>query len=467
MTVAAGAVLDTGGLWSNLLAKPATSGELAYRQGGSVSLRSTQGVTLAAGSAVDVSGGGAVLANGKTLGGKGGDVTLMAGLDAALSQEGTIAAQGVDGGGKLSLQADKVRIVAASQVNAAFAEAAGTRISVLSDDAFNMGFSQYEVIGLHGLEVADGAQVRVTMPVQRHASGIRAILDKSQALQTLTPELYQENPVKSVLTQRKGASLVLQAGSPLSTADDLETTILRVGSGAVVEVDPGQKIDLSGVGQITLEGTLNAWGGAIAARGIRPGSTDDAIAAGHGRSIWLGETAVLDVAGRAATAFNHQGQAYGRVQDGGSIVLGSQVDVSLGVSPSPDLFIVSRPGSRLDASGSTATVLVNGVPTMLAGAGGNIAVSSGNGLYLDGRMTALAGGSGAPGGTLSIGLDAPVYRTAAMTARVNKGRDLRLSQQALPDDLADFADAQAAADALVYGHGGLSVAQVEDGGSAA
>ncbi|MFY0475536.1 filamentous haemagglutinin family protein [Achromobacter marplatensis] len=464
VTVAAGAVLDTGGLWSNLLAKPATSGELAYRQGGSVSLRSTHGVTLAAGSAVDVSGGGAVLANGKTLGGKGGDVTLMAGLDAALSQEGTIAAQGVDGGGKLSLQADKVRIVAASQVNAAFAEAAGTKVSVLSDDAFNMGFSQYEVIGLHGLEVADGAQVRVTMPVQRHASGIRAILDKSQALQTLTPELYQENPVKSVLTQRKGASLVLQAGSPLSTADDLETTMLRVGSGAVVEVDPGQKIDLSGVGQITLEGTLNAWGGAIAVRGIRPGSTDDAIAAGHGRSIWLGETAVLDAAGRAATAFNHQGQAYGRVQDGGSIVLGSQVDVSLGVSPSPDLFIVSRPGSRLDASGSTATVLINGVPTMLAGAGGNIAVSSGNGLYLDGRMTALAGGSGAPGGTLSIGLDAPVYRTAAMTARVNKGRDLRLSQQALPDDLAGFADAQAAADALVYGHGGLSVAQVEDGG---
>ncbi|WP_447990693.1 filamentous haemagglutinin family protein [Achromobacter spanius] len=464
VAVSAGAVLDTGGLWTNLPADPAASGALAYRQGGSVSLRSTQGVTLAAGSALDVSGGGAVLANGKTLGGKGGDVTLAAGFDAALRHEGTIGAQGVDGGGKLTLQADKVRIIAAGQAAASIADATKSKESVLSDEAFGMGFSQYEVIGFHGLEVADGAQVRVTMPVQRHASGIRAILDKSQALQTFTPELYQENPVESHLTQRKGASLVLQAGSQLSTAADLATSVLRVGSGALVEVDPGQKIDLTGVGQITLNGTFNAWGGAITVQAIRPGSTDDAIAAGHGRSIWLGETAVLDVAGRAATAFNHNGQAYGRVQDGGSIVVGGQVNVSLGVAPSPDLFIVSRPGSRLEASGSAATLLVNGAPTMLAGAGGSITLGSGNGLYLDGRMTALAGGAGAPGGTLSIGLDAPVYRTAAMTPRVNQGRDLLLSQQALPDDLAGFADPEAAADALVYGRGALSVAQVEDGG---
>ena len=170
-------------------------------------MRSTGDVSLAPGSAVDASGGAAMLATGKTRSGRGGDILLEAGsggATGALSQHAALSGYGVDGGGKLTLQAYQVRIVRADALN----DPAPTGVSVLADSAFAQGFSQYDVIGTHGLEVAPGAQLQVRMPVQRYASGARAAQDKAQALQVWTPELYQEDPLKSVLTQRRGASAV-------------------------------------------------------------------------------------------------------------------------------------------------------------------------------------------------------------------------------------------------------------------
>ena len=108
------------------------------------------------------------------------------------------------------------------------------------------------------------------------------------------------------------------------------------------------------------------------------------MATGSGRSLWVGERAVLDVA-RAATAVNLKGQSYGLLQDGGSITLGGVVNVAKGNVAAPDLFIVLRPGSRLDASGASASLLANGAPVAAASAGGLIAISSANGLYLTDR----------------------------------------------------------------------------------
>src|SRR5690606_12723022 len=97
-----------------------------------------------------------------------------------------------------------------------------------------------------------------------------------------------------------------------------------VGKGAVVNVDPGQAIDIRSIGQLTMDGTLNAWGGEIELGSVVvPGSEGERVeAAGHGRSIWIGENAVLDVAGRAVTAVDARGQRYGQVNNGGSIVIG-------------------------------------------------------------------------------------------------------------------------------------------------
>ena len=393
VTLAAGATLDVSGLWTNAALDPAASPGLARRNGGRVALRSSGSIALGQGSLVDVSGGAAIQSGGKALAGRGGDLLLeagSAGSPGVLALDGALAARGVDGGGKLTLQANQIRVVRAEQRG----QAAPAGLSVLADSDFAQGFSQYELIGTRGLEVVEGAQLRVSMPLLRLAPDAAAATDKTRALQAWTPPLYQEDAVKSVLTQRKGASLTLQSGTLQTAQNELSRVGLTLAEGSLVAVDPGQRINLAGIGQITLNGTLQAWSGRIAVTALRDTTMDEMMATGSGRSLWVGERAVLDVAARAATAVNLKGQSYGLLQDGGSITLGGVVNVAKGNVAAPDLFIVLRPGSRLDASGASASLLANGAPVAAASAGGLIAISSANGLYLDGQMIARSGGAG-------------------------------------------------------------------------
>ncbi|WP_375782797.1 filamentous hemagglutinin family protein [Bradyrhizobium sp. Pha-3] len=112
LTLESGAVIDTRGLWVNAQTNPGSVSGLAFLDGGNVTFDSVQNVTLAAGSAIDVSSGGAVLPNGKTQGGKGGNVTILAGHtqqnagtpgDGNLVLDGAIRAWGVTGGGTLTI----------------------------------------------------------------------------------------------------------------------------------------------------------------------------------------------------------------------------------------------------------------------------------------------------------------------------------------------------------------------------
>ena len=111
LTLESGVTIDTRGLWVNALTNPNDLPGLAFLNGGNVTFDSTQNVTLAEGSVIDVSSGGAVLANGKTQGGKGGNVTIKAGDaqqnagtgDGTLVLDGRIRAYGVTGGGTLTV----------------------------------------------------------------------------------------------------------------------------------------------------------------------------------------------------------------------------------------------------------------------------------------------------------------------------------------------------------------------------
>ncbi|MBR1207597.1 MULTISPECIES: filamentous hemagglutinin family protein [unclassified Bradyrhizobium] len=112
LTLESGVTIDTRGLWVNAQTNPNSVSGLGFLDGGNVTFDSTQDVTLAAGSTVDVSSGGAVLINGKTQGGKGGNVTILAGHtqqnagtpgDGNLVLDGAIRAWGVTGGGTLTI----------------------------------------------------------------------------------------------------------------------------------------------------------------------------------------------------------------------------------------------------------------------------------------------------------------------------------------------------------------------------
>ncbi|WP_296526397.1 filamentous haemagglutinin family protein [Rhodoplanes sp.] len=111
ITLYDGATLDLRGLWVNVEQDPADAPKQAFIDGGSVTLRSTHDVTLQAGSVIDVSSGAAILASGKTKGGRGGDVTLIADqqnstvtANGLLTLDGTIRAYGVSGGGTLRIE---------------------------------------------------------------------------------------------------------------------------------------------------------------------------------------------------------------------------------------------------------------------------------------------------------------------------------------------------------------------------
>ncbi|UGV28505.1 filamentous hemagglutinin N-terminal domain-containing protein [Rhodopseudomonas boonkerdii] len=113
LTLRSGATISTKGMWSNGATSGADVAALGFLDGGSVTFDSTYNVTLEKGSTIDVSSGGAILLNRKTLGGMGGNVTIIAGdVDtsgktvsgpANLIIDGSIIGYGVTGGGALKV----------------------------------------------------------------------------------------------------------------------------------------------------------------------------------------------------------------------------------------------------------------------------------------------------------------------------------------------------------------------------
>uniref|UniRef100_UPI001A9EDE0D filamentous haemagglutinin family protein n=1 Tax=unclassified Variovorax TaxID=663243 RepID=UPI001A9EDE0D len=471
VTLAEGAKLDASGLWRNLELDPSSPG-VAQADGGSVSVRASGVVALHGGSTIDVSSGAVMRHGGKAEGGRGGSVTLAAttpGATLRIDPGAALRGHGVAGGGTLALQAAKVRIGDA-------APDTDDATLVLDGRFFDKGFSAYEVAGSRGLEVAEGTQVEVSMPVLRLRDDARRVASAGGAAQALalwTPPPYQEDAANGVLLQRQGASLGLQAGRDLLTEIDPAASPLSIGRGARIAVDPGQAIALRGAGQITIDGTLVAPGGSIDVRQQQHGFVDPATSTTsvdgtvHQRSIWIGDNAVLDVSGRAHTATDVHGRTYGRVDAGGRIVIGGAIDHDRAVATSADAYVIVRPGARLDASGAQAVLDVPGAgSTRVATDGGRISLSSFLGLHLDGSLRAAAGGAGAAGGALDIALESPLYDATGVDRAQQEAivpRELVVSQSATPLLPPGLLPGQADA-ALQYGKTRLSADRLAAGG---
>lgn len=463
-TLAGGGVIDLRGLWLNGGSASALPGGLGLIDGGAASVEFSGNVTIAAGSRIDVSSGGAVLPLGETHGGRGGDVSLIADTTRIVSNQGrltldgAIAGYGVTGGGTLTL-------VTGGKIAIGGAGTAPDTLT-LSPDQFSSGFSAYDVNGQGGLRVTEGATVDVRMPVYRFLTGSMDAptgTDPAAALELWTPPVWQEDPQAGQLIQRGGASLTLKAQR------DFRGSTLEIGKGATVSVDPGQRIDVISSSQMTLDGRLNAWGGTI--RFDAPRIDGAASAPEHYRSIWIGETGVIDVAGRSFSAVDAQGRRYGVVQDGGTIELGGGLDwedpeAINGLTP--DLHLVIRPGAVLDASGASAVFDLPGLekgsairPVTVASDGGLISLKWGNSLYLDGTIRAAAGGTGASGGTLAVSGGGGLYSRANAVGAVMNSRNLLLTQTQGADLLGSDIEV---GDKLTYGSARLSAEQIAAGG---
>ncbi|WP_167481260.1 filamentous haemagglutinin family protein [Acidovorax cavernicola] len=346
----------------------------------------------------------------------------------------------------------------------------------LDASLFHSGFAQYSVRGQDGLAVAEGARVDVHMPVQRFdlATGrlVPTGADPSTALPVWTPPVYQDDPVKQKLTQRAGADLTLEAGTLYQRSP------LVVGEGAQVALDPGRALTLRGNGQITVEGTLSAWGGRVA---LLPGThgtgNESNLADGiaNARSYWIGEHALIDVAARPVVATDVRGHRYGQVANGGTIEIGARHALDATQVDAADAFVVLRPGARLEASGTAATLDLPGRgATEVASHGGTIALSSYRGLFLDGNMRAAAGGAGAAGGMLALNLDTPIYGTVERYSLkgpkvddvVRVPREMLLAQVQGRSAVGDAVDLRPgeAHGALAYGTARIGVDRIHEGG---
>ena len=276
-------------------ARPQDHALLPYGNGGLVSLRSSGNIKLDAGSGVILDSGAAVLAGGKRRAGKGGDAVFEAGAGPA------VAVGALDLSGAISALGRTAAARCASRASACASSRRGPRDRTRTLPGRCCG-TTCSAWALPATKSPASANLKwrktppcasscrcCATPIRRPARWRRA---------GLTPPLYQDDAVKAELTQRKGAGLSLAAGVQASNLAAARATVLN-GARRVAGGGPGQSLRLGSVGQLTVDGILRAPGGSIVLGEIKTGADVDAalIAAGHGRSIWLGDGAMLDAAG--------------------------------------------------------------------------------------------------------------------------------------------------------------------------
>lgn len=442
--------IDLSGSWTNAVTEPGSTGRAAWIDGGSVKLESSYDVRLGAGSHVLVDAGGKVTSRGDVSGGKGGSVLLRA-------DDARVAS---DGSGRVTLGEGTTFSALGFTDSGRFTLETGGRVQVggepgadglnLDGSTFASGFASYDINGHTALDVADGALVQVLRPTLRPTAGVLAATDRGTALEPLLAPLYQVDPATGRVTQRDGASLTLRSERAFQGGD------LRIGDGAFVGVDSGGSIALTAGGNITVDGTLQARSGHISMDGT--GNPLALFQGTPGTRTWrIGDAAVLDASADSFAATDASGRRQGIVHAGGTITVGGGLDWETrnAIADPVEASVVVDTGARLLASGTTERLQVQGRgEQQVASNGGSIVLRSADALYLNGTMEAAAGGTGADGGTLGIAFGGGTYASNAVDA-VLVARTLGLGRER---------ESSADAPGPRYGHGYLSVEQIEQGG---
>ncbi|MBV8927055.1 MAG: filamentous hemagglutinin N-terminal domain-containing protein, partial [Bradyrhizobium sp.] len=448
VVIGANGVLDVHGLWVNdaglTLDEVQGSG---FVNGGSVSITTlqagfgsgggvvdvTQSIVLAPGSVTDVSSGGYISRTGKLSTGsdglpkaKGGNVSLVTYDPGPLGRQGadfgapyneapqgtnpdgfpnlpnqanvifggSIYADGLDGGGTLTLQVPSVVIDgAASQVttyvsSSTAAKLAGTAASssasfavsnadagelLLPNSFFTSGFSQIALTNETGnVTVTSGT---VVTPRQTNA-----ILNGPLVAAPTGALLHNLATVGLLpLGLRASASLSLSSAAGL-----------LIGAGAGIAADPQASVTLSGTATAEIGGSIVAPGGSIS------------ISSG---TVQIDSTALLDVSGTFLPNPRIVRYSTGTVLDGGSITLAAS-----GSTNDPGAIVV-EPGARFDLRGAAVTAASHLIQ-LSPRDGGQDAWSDGGSLtlspvranaYFAGTVDAAGGAPLATGGSLTVG----------------------------------------------------------------
>jgi filamentous hemagglutinin family protein len=397
-SVDSGLVLSTAGRWINDALDLSQGRELAPLaiNGGTLSLVSRGGITVGAGTLLDVSGGARARASGKVDAGSAGTITVKtndgivfpAVPTGALSFAGQFRGYALAGGGTLSLTVPRLQVGASSDPGV---------FSFLPQQFQSGGFISYQLTGLLGVTIPDGTLV------QPRADNF--VLGASYLLQpTGTPMLGAVAGIGTLPAFDRAPTGIALRSSYVS-GDRVNNRYVGgdvyVGQGARILTDIGATVTLGARQSITVLGTIDAPHGAITlSLGPAPSSTDTGFYA-H-QAIYLGSASGLSARGAAKTRLNSLNQVIGSVESGGSIALAADRG-----------YVVVMDGAQLDVSGVSALLSIPAnlgaaivaVPQQIQGAAGSIAIASREGIVFDGTVRAAAGGPTAPGGAFRLTLD--------------------------------------------------------------
>ena len=400
----------TTGQWVNDYQQSGASTVLQpeFINGGNISIKSGADLNIEPGTLVDASAGAWMDSAGKAHGGNGGSISLgngtpvdsthpytgnLAGLDlrsygsvtgkggSLTIKAGDITLSGVDEGGTASSDIDP------NAENISSASTSSNGMLTLAPDFFQLGgFSSYSLNaqGYLGMNVASNALITPQSITRILNSNVSTVASTS-TLNSFTTLAYLPD------WQRSPTNIALSQSSILGG-------LLKVGTGAIIQVEPTSSITLTAANQLTVLGTLDAPAGSI---NLNLASTSTVYNANQ--SIWLGANSQLLSSGSSVLQPNTQNLREGQVLSGGTI----------SINNSTNGLVVAEPGSLMDVSGISTTLdipysaagVVGYQPTQIAGNAGSISISIAGGALLDGTLNAgVSTGSTASAGSFTLNL---------------------------------------------------------------
>lgn len=419
--IASGAVLSAAG--TMLDERTATVGAALTpiaQNGGTVSL-SGYDVSVARGSTLDVSGGMTVSPTGKFSFGKGGQLTVAAGQDLAITSvlggelklEGTLLGYSAVQGGTLSIKAPLIQVGGVSPYKEAF---------VVQPGFFNEGgFNAFKLTGI-GMKIA-GSQAEDFVPAVFIAPGT-VIAPRAQAtvVQPLQPGQMNVAYTHQVLPDGVRQPVDLEFAAPgVTNAFDPNVMDVRgdivFSPGAKILADPGSDITLKG-NTVSIFGSIVAPGGSItiAGRNSFPYSYfgSSVLPTAARTTVYLAPSANLSTAGAVVYAPDPYGRRVGTVFGGGTIAISGNIyadeQATLDVSGASGVFDLTLEELGLSVTAGQMTRSgVTSAPYGLMGAArqldtnaGSITLTGGEMLYAHARLIGKPGGDSALGGSLTV-----------------------------------------------------------------
>lgn len=380
-------------------------------KGGSVSLTAFNDVTLAQGSAVDVSGAAWRATDGSLTKGRAGTLALKVNNGASpadrsmpngqLTLAGTLSGFDFSGGGTLVLGG-----------------LSGAVLGGVRDGAFSLSTGLYADRGFGTLQVESMGHVDVLANTQ-----VKPVLVNMQALSSaysyVTGTTYALTTLEAGL--RSGTHLTLKATTePATTAEarnGFATGVgadVRVGKDAVLDMGLGGGITLQAGGSIDMAGTLRAQGGdvSLSILGIRGVKTAEAVEAyGYvaGQAIHLRDDSVIDVSGAVKAVEKRSSTAallglpqplVGEVLAGGTVTLGG----ADGEAVRGQVLMDSGATIRLNGASGLLSRDITGAASRVSSAAGTLNIMSTDGFSLLGKVEANAPDTSVAGGTIHIAL---------------------------------------------------------------